>query len=115
VNNKDDTMESDITDAMQEVPETEHPDGCEMQEWVFTNDKTNPAPRGLFRLIHMSAFQNKLGIMHALDPDSNKVVTLIVGVDQNEQGSIVCWPLAKILTEEEQKAFKSPDGSGNYI
>lgn len=104
-----------LAELMPEVTEVSHPDGHEMQEWVFTNDKTNPAPRGLFRMLHMSAFQNKLGIMHALDPESHKVVTLIVGVDQDDTGSVICWPLAKVLTEDEQKVFKSPDGNGNYI
>lgn len=107
-------MDFDIKDVQQEVPEVQHPDGIEMQEWVFTNDKTNPALRGLFRVLHMSAFQNKLGLMHALDPESNKVVTLIVGVDKDAEGNVICWPLAKVLTEEEQKVFKSPDGQGNY-
>lgn len=104
-----------LADIMPEVTEVTHPDGIEMQEWVFSNDKTNPAPRGLFRMLHMSAFQNKLGIMHALDPESEKVVTLIVGVDHDENGGVICWPLAKVLTEDEQKAFKSPDGNGNYL
>lgn len=88
--------------------------GVEMDEWCFTNDKSNPAIRHLFRMFYESTFSNKLGVMHALNTEDNKVQTLIVGVENTPDG-VITWPLAKILTEEEQGKYKAPDGNGNFI
>lgn len=109
--------QNEITEAVLsqlEVKEAEHPTGIEMDEWVFTNDKTNPAVRNLFHMFYESVFRNKLGIMHALDPETELVSTLIVGVEVTPDG-VITWPLAKILTEDEQVKYKSPDGQGNYV
>lgn len=100
--------------ASGEVTEAQHPEGIEMTEWVFVNDKTNPAPRQIFHMFYDGAFKNKLGIMHAKLKDSDQVHTVIVGVEVNEQGAF-CFPLAKILTAEEQANYLAPDGHGNWV
>jgi hypothetical protein len=97
-----------------EVQEAIHPDGLEMQEWVFTNDKTNPAPRQLFHMLHDGAFKNRLGIMHCKVRDKDEIHTLIVGVEVNEQGAFA-FPIAKLLTQEEQGNYLAPDGNGNFV
>lgn len=96
------------------VQEAEHPGGIEMQEWCFTNDKTNPAIRQLFHLLHESVFRNKLGIMHAKLKGKDEVHTLIVGVEMVD-GQALTFPLAKILLPEEQDEYMAPDGEGNFI
>ena len=83
-----------------EVKEAQHPTGLEMQEYVFTNDKTNPAIRNLFHMFYESVFQNKLGLMTALDPITETVVTLRGRGEHPRGGQHL--PLAKILDEESR-------------
>lgn len=98
-----------------EVKEAELPEGVQMEmyEWVFTNDKANPMPRQLFHTFMEAAFKNKIGIMHALHKESGKIHTVLVGIEHTPEGT-VAWPLAKILVEEEQAGYLSPDGNGGY-
>lgn len=98
-----------------EVPEIQDQLGNEMTEWVWTNDKRNPMLRQLVRMLYYSAFENKLGLMHAKVKGKDQVHTLIVGVEVNENNECVTWPIAKILTEAEQDMYLAPDGEGNYI
>lgn len=100
--------------AAGEVSTCVHPDGLEMDEWVFVNEKENLAPRQLFHMLYESVFKNKLGVMNALNTTDGKVYTLIVGVEQTKDG-VVTWPLAKLLTEQEQDQYKAPTGDGNYL
>ena len=95
------------------VPEAESPDGNALVEHIYTNDKKNPAPIQLFRMFHQAAFKNKLGIMHALDKESGKIATLIVGMEFTDEGTAM-WPLAKVLSEEEYGRYLAPDGTGGY-
>lgn len=97
------------------VSEVEHPEGIEMTEWTFTNDKTNPMIRHMFHLLMKSAFANKIGVMHAKIKDTNEVHTVIVGVQVMPDGSVATWPIAKVFTEEEQDMYEAPDGQGNYV
>lgn len=96
------------------IPEAEHPAGVEMYEYAFTNDKSNPLFLKLFHMLHNAAFANKLGVMHCKNTETDTIQTLIVGVDHTEDG-ITTWPLAKILTEEEQGIYLAPDGEGGYL
>ena len=113
-NNEPTDLDMMLETASGEVKESEHPDGKEMIEWTFSNDKTNPHIRQLFHLLMNSAFFNKLGVMHAKVKDQDEVHTLIVGVQVTENGTAT-WPIAKLLTEEEQSNYMAPDGNGNYI
>lgn len=113
----DDNSNNEIDETLalaDTVVEAQHPDGKEMTEWVFTNDKTNPAIRQLFHLLMNSAFFNKFGLMHAKGKDDDVVYTIIVGVQETPEGTAT-WPIAKILTEEEQGMFLAPDGHGGWI
>lgn len=114
----DNTIDTEINvndvPVIPEVVEAEHPAGIEMSEWVFTNDKTNKAIRDLFHVLYNGAFANKLGLMHALHEESGEVHTVIVGIEQSEEG-IKMFPLAKVLGNEELQAYKAPDGNGNYF
>lgn len=103
----------DILDVSQELPAVEHPTGIEMTEWVFTNDKTNPAIRNLFRMFHETVFTNKLGLMHAKVKDEDIIHTLLVGIQETPEG-VLTWPIAKILTEDEQNKYVAPNGVGGY-
>lgn len=98
-----------------EATKVEHPEHREVIEWLFTNDKTNPAAINIFRIFHQVTYANSLGVMHAKKKDSDEIVTLLVGVDIQDDGSIQTWPLAKVLTPEEQNSFVSPDGEGGWL
>lgn len=109
-------MQENVVDAVLsqlDVTEAEHPTGLEMAEWVFTNDKTNPAIRNLFHIFYTSVFMNKLGLMTALHEPTGVIHTLIVGVD-TKGDEVITWPLARVLTEDEQSTYKAPTGDGNY-
>lgn len=108
--------DKDILDELlPDVSPVTSPEGVELDEWVFTNDKTNPGIRHLYRMFYHSVFDNKIGLMHAKIKGSDTVVTLIVGVDYTPEGELVTWPIAKVLTEEEQNNFAAPDGHGGYV
>lgn len=85
-----------------------------MVEWTFSNDKSNQAIRQLFHLLYDGVFKNKIGVMHSLNRDTNLVETLIVGIDATD-GNVAAWPIAKLLTEEEQGKYASPDGNGSFV
>lgn len=98
------------------IQEAEVPENMEnsMVEWTFSNDKENPAIRQLFHLLYNGVFKNKVGVMHALNKETDVVETLIVGIDVTD-GNVAAWPIAKLLTEEEQGKYLSPDGNGSYV
>lgn len=97
-----------------EMPPIQDQNGVEMQEWVWTNDPRNPMLRQLVRMLYYSVFENKIGLMHAKVKGEDMIHTLIVGVEETPEG-IATWPIAKILTEDEQNKYLAPDGEGNYI
>jgi hypothetical protein len=97
------------------VQEAEHPAGIQMAEWCFSNDKTNPHIRQLFHMFYNSVFANKLGLMHARVKGTEDVETILVGVEVRPDGGMLTYPLAKLLTPDEQNQYEAPDGNGGYI
>ena len=96
------------------LPDTQDPEGHYMDEFTFSNDKQNPMLTQLFRMFYASVFKNKIGLMHAKVRGKDEVHTIMVGVEITPDG-IITWPLAKILTEQEQDMYIAPDGEGNYV
>lgn len=119
---KDNELEQVSTEELAEVmdlasgkvAEAVHPDGMEMVEWAFTNDKTNAHIRQLFHMLYRAIFLNKIGVMHAKRRDSDKIDTLLVGVEVTPEGTLT-WPLARVLSEEEQGQYVAPNGDGSWI
>ncbi len=112
----EDTSKQVVEDVLSQfkVEPVEHPNGGLLKEFVFVNDKTNPAVRNLFHMFHRAAFTNQLGFMVAKHEPTGDITTLIVGVDQTGD-TLQMWPLARVLTEEEQTNYKVPDGNGSYV
>lgn len=111
-----DTQPDIVADlGLTEFPKVEHPEAREVVEWLFTNDKTNPAIVNIFRIFHQVSYMNSLGVMHAKDKETGEISTLLVGVDVQPDGQINTWPLAKVLTPQEQSNYLSPDGDGGWI
>lgn len=96
------------------IPPEELKDVVVRDELVFTNDKADTAVRQLFHMLYQMTYDNKLGLMHAKNIVTGNVETLIVGTQRTEDG-FACFPLAKVLTEEEQVMYQSPTGSGEYV
>lgn len=97
------------------ITETEHPAGIEMNEWVFTNDKTNPFVRQQFHMLMNAAFSNQLGVMHAKVRDTDEIKTILVWVTTREEGGVVTYPIATFINPDDAPQFLAPDGSGGYI
>lgn len=106
---------ADAVVEVEEIPVAEHPDGNPIEVHIFTNDHKNPMLPQLFNFVYNAAFKNKLGVMHALNKETKKVHTLLIGVDYTPDGELVCLPMAKLLTAEEQELYFAPDGVGGFI
>lgn len=101
--------------AQGKIQEATVPKGVEGEfiEWSFSNDKENMAIRQLFHMLYQSVFTNKIGVMHCKRKDKDIIDTIIVGVEQTPEG-LATWPIAKLLTEEEQGNYLAPNGRGEY-
>lgn len=106
---------SNVVQMFEELKPAEHPDGGDLYEYIYTNDPHNPMLPKLFHFIYDAVFNNKVGVMHALHGPSNQVHTLIVGVEFDADGNVMCLPIAKVLTSEEQDNYHAPDGLGNFL
>lgn len=81
---------------------------------IFTNDKQNPFAVKQLEMIYQAMLGSRIGLMHAKNTLTNKIETLLVGVDHVD-GGINTYPLAKLLTEEDMNIYLPPDGEGGYI
>lgn len=89
-------------------------EGIEMTEWIFTNDKENPYPQAILHAFYDGVVKNRVGIMHAKLANSDEVHTLLVGIEVNEEGDVGCYPLARLLSADEQNLYIAPDGNGGW-
>lgn len=108
-------VKDNVIPLFPEVEDATHPDGIEMLEWTFTNDKTNPVIRQLFHLLYNGVFQNKLGLAHCRVKGTDQIHTVIVGVETDSEGNIQLLPLGKVLGDDELSMYEAPDGRGGYI
>lgn len=97
------------------VEEAQPAGDIEMNEWVFANEK-NDGLRQLFHTFMSGAFRNQIGVAHCKNKETDKLETLLVGVQPNGEGGATLYPLAVILTEAEHTTkWLSPDGRGGYV
>lgn len=96
------------------VEEAQPAEGIEMTEWVFANEK-NPALRQLFHSLYSGVFNNRIGLAHCKNATTDKLETLIVGVNPIEGGGAQLFPLAVVIEESNVNNWLSPDGKGGYI
>ena len=81
----------------------------------FTNAEEAPHLDSLLAMFYQGSFDNKLGIMDSFNLNTEEVETILVGVQADENGKPVCFPLAKLLKAEEVPQYLSPDGKGGYF
>jgi hypothetical protein len=110
-------QEDNVIDFMKRVSEgkiqeAEVPDNLEGEfvEYVFDpSPVTNPALRQLFHMFYSAVFGNKIGIMNATNTETGKIETVLVGLERVDDG-VATWPIARILTEEEQTKYEFKQG-----
>lgn len=70
--------------------------------------------QALLRMFYSGAYDNKIGIMHALNIDTKTEEIVLVGIEKVEGAADNVFPIAKILKAEDIAAYRSPDGEGGY-
>jgi len=83
--------------------------------YKFTNAGESPYLDNLLAMFYQGAFDNTIGIMDSFNLETEEVETILVGVQADENGKPVCFPLAKLLKAEEVPQYLSPDGKGGYF
>lgn len=83
--------------------------------YKFTNAAESPNLDNLLAMFYQGAFDNRLGIMDSFNLKTDEVEVILVGVEADENGKPVCFPLAKLLKAEEVPQYLSPDGLGGYF
>lgn len=95
------------------------PSGDVIQEqeaimYLYTNEGNDAPAQSFLGMFYEGVLQNTLGIMRALNVETDKTELLLVGVNIDSNGSEV-YPLARILTPEDLGRYKSPDGKGGWF
>lgn len=86
----------------------------EMNMYVFSNIAHDAPAMSLIQMFYDGVLKNEVGIMRARVAGTEDTVLVLVGVSKDEDGSVNCYPLAKILDAEQATYLESPDGLGNY-
>jgi hypothetical protein len=113
-------MSEDISKELVElaegkVQEAQPATGIDMTEWVFANEK-NDGVRQLFHTFMSGAFNNQIGLAVCKNKDTDKLETLLVGVNPTGEGGVQLFPLAVVITEADHATkWLSPDGEGGYV
>lgn len=84
--------------------------------YMFTNHREQaPMIQSLLDMFYKGAYNNTIGIMSALNKDTDNEELLIVGVTQLENGLTDTYPLARILSPLEVARYVGPDGKGGWL
>lgn len=95
------------------VGEVQKDDALLVTEWIFANEM-NPALIQMFHSLYEGVFKNRIGIAHCKEKDTDKTVTLIMGIGHDGE-NVQMFPLARILDEAEVNNYEAPDGNGGYV
>lgn len=82
--------------------------------YKFTNAEEASHLDNLLAMFYQGVFDNRIGIMDSHNIETGEIETILVGVEADENGKPVCYPLAKLLKAEEVPQYLSPDGKGGY-
>lgn len=83
--------------------------------YTFTN-KDNVAPlESVLAMFYSGVDANSVGIMEAFNLETEEEELVLVGVQADENGKPVCFPLAKVLRAEDVRKYLSPTGNGDYF
>ena len=110
-----DPKKDDITDVDAEGNAVEAPKPVELLMHIFSNQGHDAPAQSLLGLFYEGAMMNTIGIMRALNVDTNTEELLLVGVEQHDANNSSVYPLAKILDKGNLTRYKSPDGKGGWF
>lgn len=82
--------------------------------YVFSNDTKDEGTVQLLQMFYRGAFTNSVGIMRALNTETDKVESILVGLEV-ENGETKLLPLAKILEPTDVPNYLSPNGKGGWF
>lgn len=90
-------------------------EGLQFNEYIFTNDKTNPYLQQILHAFYDGVLNNRLGVMHAKVAGTDTIATLLVGLVPSSDGTTGCYPLARILNDADTNEYLPPDGNGGWV
>lgn len=82
--------------------------------YKYSNHKDSHYLDNLLAMFYHGVLTNAVGIMQALNTETNKEEVVLVGVKVNEDGTQECFPLSRVLTAEEASIYSAPDGEGGW-
>ena len=83
--------------------------------YKFTNKAEAPHLDNLLAMFYQGIYDNTIGIMDAFNLESQQEEMILVGVQADEDGKPVCFPLARLMRAEDVPNFLAPDGKGEYF
>lgn len=81
---------------------------------VYSNEPYNPVPYGLLDLFYKVTHENRLGLMVALDTETNEPRLVLCMVGDKGEEDVDLFPIAALLKEEELTRYRAPLGNGEY-
>lgn len=105
-----------MTDELiEQAPEAEQAaEAAEVTLYTFSNHSPAPELESLLAMFYKGAVDNQLGIMQALNSETNAEELLLVGVTV-DNGNTHCYPLCTLLKAEDVPRYKAPDGKGGWF
>lgn len=82
--------------------------------YVFSNDTQDQGTVQLLQMFYRGAYSNSVGIMRALNTSTDKVESILVGLEV-EEGETKLIPLAKVLEPQDVPNYLSPNGKGGWF
>lgn len=82
--------------------------------YTFANHSPAEELNGLLRMFYSAAFGNKIGIMQALNTETNLEEVVLVGINEVDGEHKHVFPLAVVLKAEDVDKYVAPDGEGGW-
>lgn len=82
--------------------------------FVFSNETEDNGTVQLLQMFYRGAFANSVGIMRALNTETNKVESVLIGVEI-VGGKSEFYPLARVLEPDEATKYLAPNGKGGWF
>lgn len=83
--------------------------------YKFTNQESSPNLDNILAMFYQGVYDNRIGIMEAYNIETETEELILVGVELDENGKPICFPLCGVLRAEDIKNFLSPNGKGGYF
>lgn len=81
---------------------------------VFSNVANDAPALSMLMMFADGVFKNKVGLMRAKHAETGEETLILVGIETQEDGSSLTYPLARVMTAEEATFYHSPDGLGGF-